>query len=365
MGACPDDDEVAAALLAGLPGIGPARLARLLEGPPPGAVLASLVERRPIVGHEPGLVQRWRDALDRVDPGDIREALEAGPYRVAWRGAQRYPRRLHGDPEPPGVLFFAGRELGEGPRVAIVGTRRCTRYGLDVARELGRSLSVAGVSVVSGLARGIDAAAHAGSLDVGGTAPVAVVGSGVDTVYPTSNRELWARVASAGTIVSESPLGATPKRWRFPARNRLIAGLADAVVVVESRERGGSMSTVEAALRRGVDVFAVPGPVRSAASAGTNRLIADGAAPLCDVGDVLLAIGLDPVRHASLAASSRAPAGDEKAVLDAVGWAPVTVDMVARAAQIDLEDAAVIVERLVVTGRLTRTGQWIEQVAGP
>lgn len=360
----PAADEVAVALLAALPGVGPARLARLLEGPRPAEVLASLVEGRRVLGHEPALVQRWRDALDRADTEAMRATLAGGPYRVAWRGTQRYPRRLHRDPEPPAVLFFAGRELGECPRVAVVGTRRCTRYGLDVARELGRSLSAAGVSVVSGLARGIDAAAHAGCLDVRGAPPVAVVGSGVDTVYPSSNRELWGRVAGAGTIVSESPLGAAPQRWRFPARNRLIAGLADAVVVVESRERGGSMSTVEAALRRDVDVFAVPGPVRSAASAGTNRLIADGAAPLCDVRDVLLAIGVDAVRDAKVSGSRPALVGDEKAVLDAVGWVPVTVDMVASATQLELDVAAVIVERLVVAGRLARTGQWIEQVAG-
>jgi DNA processing protein len=360
-----DDDEVAAALLAALPGVGPAGLARLLDGPPPSAVLASLVEGRRVVGDDPAFVQRWRDALDRADPEAMRAALQAGPYRVAWRSSERYPRRLGSDPEPPGVLFFAGGELRECPRVAIVGTRRCTRYGLDVARELGRSLSAAGVSVVSGLARGIDAAAHAGSLDVRCAPPVAVVGSGVDTVYPSSNRELWGRVARAGTIVSESPLGATPQRWRFPARNRLIAGLADALVVVESRERGGSMSTVEAALRRDVDVFAVPGPVRSAASAGTNRLIADGAAPMCDVGDVLLAVGVDPVPHASQAALLPAPTGDDKAVLDAVGWEPVTIDMVARTAEMELDAAAVAVERLVVAGRLTRTGHWIEQVMGP
>src|SRR5262249_38747100 len=154
--------------------------------------------------------------------------------------------------------------------------------GIDVAFELGRDLAAAGVAVVSGLAVGIDASAHAGALHAATSPPIAVVGSGLDVIYPRRNAVLWREVERRGLVLSQAPLGALPEKWRFPARNRLIAALADAVVVVESGTTGGSLHTVTEAVRRDRVVYAVPGPVRSDASAGTNRLLADGAVPACD-----------------------------------------------------------------------------------
>ena len=195
------------------------------------------------------------------------------------------------------------------PRVAIVGTRRCTRYGFDLARELGADLAAAGVQVVSGLALGIDGAAHRGALDAaGGAPPIGVVASGLDVVYPRAPPAAVGGGRHRGSLLSECPLGTAPEAWRFPARNRIIAALADAVVVVESAGAGGSMYTVEEALARDRPVLAVPGSVRSAASAGTNRLLAEGAGVARDADDVLAAIGQPqrPGRRRRAAAGARA-----------------------------------------------------------
>ncbi|MGH9188165.1 MAG: DNA-processing protein DprA, partial [Acidimicrobiales bacterium] len=259
-------------------------------------------------------------------------------------------------------------------RVAIVGTRNCTRYGLDVAFELGRDLAAAGVTVVSGLAVGIDAAAHAGALAGPELAheregppaapPVAIVGSGLDVVYPRRNASLWRRVETAGAVASEAPLGARPERWRFPARNRLIAALADVVVVVESREWGGSMHTVTEALRRDRVLLAVPGPVRSPASVGTNRLLADGAGPCCGADDVLLALGLSPATSRAATIETRpAPEPAHRGILDALGWRPALLDQLAVRADVDLGELAVAVATLEAQGWLIRRGSWLERVA--
>ena len=204
------------------------------------------------------------------------------------------PGRLVEDRAAPEVLFGRGAfEQLDGPCVALVGTRAATHYGTGVAAELGAELSAAGIVVVSGLAAGIDSAAHEGALAPDRpTPPVAVVGGGVDVVYPASSRRLWARLNSSGGICSEAPSGAGPEAWRFPLRNRLIAALAHVVVVVESHISGGALHTVSAADERGVTVLAVPGSVKSPASAGTNSLIADGCGVARDAPDVLAALEL-------------------------------------------------------------------------
>ena len=164
--------------------------------------------------------------------------------------------------------------------MALVGTRAPTRYGIGVAAQFGADLSAAGVSVVSGLALGIDGAAHEGACGAGAP-PVGVVAGGLDHPYPRRHERLWERVASSGVIVSESPAGVPTEKWRFPVRNRLLAALSDVVVVVESRHHGGSRHTVDAAVDRGVPVGAVPGSIRSATSEGANALLAEGGFPAC------------------------------------------------------------------------------------
>lgn len=218
------------------------------------------------------------------------------------------------------------------------------------------------MSVVSGLALGIDAAAHEGALSVGadqGAAPIGVVGSGLDIIYPKRNTSLWQRVGDAGSLVSETAPGVGPQRWRFPARNRIIAALSDAIVVIESHESGGSLSTVDAAQDRDVPVGAVPGPITSNSSAGTNRLIAEGATPVLSVEDILLMIGHQ--RPVKLSESDTS--GDRaSALLDALGWNPVLFDELCNRVTLSPSAVAVEVEHLVATGLCSTSGPWIERV---
>lgn len=275
------------------------------------------------------------------------------------------------DPLPSAVLFAQGDlQVIEGPRVAIVGTRDCTSQGHDLAFELGRDLSAAGVRVVSGLALGIDGAAHAGALDTAGAAPIAVVGSGLDVIYPRRHAGLWRTVAARGLLLSEHPLGVTPTAWHFPARNRLIAALADVVVVVESHERGGSLHTAREALARDRDVMAVPGPVRSRASAGTNLLLRDGAGVCLGADDVLALLGLSS-QALDRRPGDRRPGDhrpDDRArpdpiaarVLDAVGGQSSSIEQLVLRTGLHPTEVAVGCSALEAAGWLTERGGWYE-----
>jgi DNA processing protein len=222
------------------------------------------------------------------------------------RGATGYPPLLAQLHDPPAELYVRGNPtlLGEAA-VAIVGARSCSPYGTQVARSLARELAAAGLVVVSGLARGIDGEAHRGTFEAGGRT-VAVLGCGIDRDYPRSHTELARRIRERGAVLSEYPPGVEPAPWRFPARNRIIAGLCAATVVVEARERSGSLITADFALELGREVFAVPGEITSALSAGTNDLLRQGAAPLLGAGDVLAALGLEPAPSRAGAVSAAA-----------------------------------------------------------
>lgn len=322
-----------AAALSGLPGMGPASLARILESHDPAgawrAVLDGRIERPArarragpgqlsLTGAQAPAVRPWSVAARGVDPLSWWEPLEQAGVRVTWRGRPDYPAALVHDPEPPGVLFWMGDlSVLDRPCVAVVGTRNATPDGLAVAFELGRDLAAAGLCVVSGLALGIDGAAHRGCLHArshGASGPPAgVAASGVDVPYPRRHRALWQQVVAAGVVISENLPGRPAQAWRFPSRNRVIAGLARLVVVVESHACGGSLITAEAALERGVEVRVVPGPVRSPASAGSNQLLYDGPGPVRNARDVLDALGLvlpdAPARTRPPAAGGVCPPG--------------------------------------------------------
>jgi DNA processing protein len=218
------------------------------------------------------------------------------------RGSPAYPPLLAELHDPPPRLHVRGgpAEILAGPAVAVVGARSCSPYGAQVARELGRTLAGAGVVVVSGMARGIDGEAHRGALEAGGPT-VAVLGCGIDRDYPQRHAELARRIVGSGAVISEYGPGIEPAPWRFPARNRIIAGLARATVVVEARERSGALITADFALELGREVFAVPGEITSALSAGTNDLLRQGAAPLLSPEDVLDAIGIEPASAGKVA----------------------------------------------------------------
>ncbi len=200
-------------------------------------------------------------------------------------------RAIH---DPPARLYLRGAsepDLLTRPAVAIVGARACSPYGAQVARMLGRELAAAGVVVVSGMARGIDGEAHRGALDAQGHT-VAVLGCGIDRDYPAAHASLARAIAERSLLVSEYEPGVEPAPWRFPARNRIIAGLCTAAIVVEARERSGALITADFALEEGRDVFAVPGEITSSLSAGTNALLRLGAIPLTAAADVLEALGI-------------------------------------------------------------------------
>jgi DNA processing protein len=290
-----------------------------------------------------------------------------------------------GDPQPVGVLFWTGSLAHlQRPCVAIVGTRRATPDGRSIAFEMGRDLAAAGICVLSGLALGIDGAAHAGALSgltdtslsshvrasqgLGPPAPPAgVAASGVDVPYPRRHTQLWGQVAESGVILSETPPGRPAQAWRFPARNRIIAALSRMVVVVESHQAGGSLITAEAAIVRGVDVRAVPGPVRSSASAGTNQLLLDGPAPVRNALDVLDGLGIflpGPAQTSGFSRAGRTPGsgpeldGQSRAVFDAVLWRPSSLNQVVERSRVSVGVAARSLESLEAAGWIQRHGDW-------
>lgn len=379
------DRGVHAAALASLPRATPRRLARLLGKRDPAKVWKRVETGQMakwVAGD--GLHDVWRDHALGADLAAVADQLEALDARVTTPASIQHPLAVMHDIDPAPILFRRGRVPDPtAPAVAIVGTRRCTPTGRSVAMELGSGLASAGVTVVSGLALGIDGAAHRGALAADAAPVVGVVGSGIDVVYPRGNRDLWDAVAGAGTLLSEAPLGAEPEGWRFPARNRLLAALADVVVVVESKRAGGSMHTVEEAIRREVTVMAVPGSVRNPAAEGTNLLLSEGCAPACSTDDVLVALGLATagmagramqpgstagaargVRHSGRAGAG--PAGGpididgldslQQRLLDLLDDGPVSLDALVLRAGAPAPDVLVAAEGLERLGLLARDG---------
>ena len=366
------DEELGAWLaLAMLPTFGPRRMWDVAAGGDPAGEwsrLAGGIAPQSFPADTERLAQWWAFAAG-IDPmAELSRHREAG-VSVTVHGDSGHPSIDLGDPHVPPVLFWRGRgERGDGsrrPAVGIVGTRRATRAGLELAMELGRDLAAAGCCVVSGLALGVDAAAHSGAMEVEGSWPVGVVGSGLDVVYPRANRALWDAVAERGVLCSEYPLGTQPAAWRFPARNRILVALCDALVVVESHQRGGSLITAGIAGARGVPVLAVPGSVRSVASVGTNRLIADGCPPCLSVDDVLTAVGLTSTPQLPFDGSgAELPTLTDEArlVLDAIGWVARSVDELADAcSQLSLGSMSLAVAQLLATGVVVERDGRIER----
>jgi len=246
---------------------------------------------------------------------------------------QDYPERLRLIPDPPRVLYRLGTMLPQdGAGIAVVGARAATAYGRTVAERLGRELAVAGVTVISGLARGIDACAHRGAL-AGEGRTVAVLGTGLDRIYPPEHAQLAAEIASRGALLSEFPLGSEPEPWHFPLRNRVISGLARGVVVVEAAARSGALGTADMALEQSREVFAIPGPITSPTSAGTNRLIRQGAGLVEGARDILESFPDLAARIPAAEAEPAALAGlsdSERRLLCAIGSAPLPIDDIIR-----------------------------------
>jgi DNA processing protein len=272
------------------------------------------------------------------------------PYPSVRRRDPAFPALLAAIHDPPAQLYVRGSgALGllEEPAVAVVGARACSAYGRSVTRSLCRELAAAGLIVVSGMARGIDAEAHRGALEAGGRT-IAVLGCGIDRDYPAAHAELARRIGESGLIVSEYEPGVEPAPWRFPARNRIIAGLCGVTVVVEARERSGALITADFALEEGRDVMAVPGEITSSLSMGTNALLKLGAGPVTSATDVLELYGVVPPSPPEL---SLGPVAD--ALLGRLRDSALTADELVRSSGVDAAESAAALVELELTGRVT------------
>ena len=292
--------------------------------------------------------------------------LGGAGIRTVTLADDAYPVRLRTVPDPPPALFVRG-PLTADALVALVGSRKSTPAGVEMARSLGRELAARGVCVVSGLAIGVDAAAHEGALEAGGDT-IGVLGCGIDVVYPRANRDLFRRVEERGTLVSEYAPGEAPLAWRFPARNRIIAGLSDAVVVVEAPEKSGALITARHALDAGRDVWAVPGPPGMFGCRGSNRLLADGAGVLWDLPEFLEAVTGRSVEKLPSGLVAAEPVGqepvlpdppvglpeDEAGVLRGVDFRSVGADVVAGRTGVEMKVVLSALAMLELKGYVAR-----------
>jgi len=346
-------EEAAGALEAA--GGDPARAARLLGR-------RRRAERSPHPPHPPHLGGAGGGARSPSSepPADLRLGREL-LSRLARCGARAlplasplYPDRLRRLPDPAPLLLVRGDPAAlSAPAVAVVGSRRATTAGREAARTLAGELVGLGFAVVSGLARGIDAAAHEGALEAGGTS-VAVQGCGIDRVYPRGHERLAERLAGQGAVISELPPGAPPLQHHFPHRNRLIAGLASAVVVVEARTRSGSLVTARHALDQSAEVLAVPGPPRSPAHAGSNLLLRDGAWVCLDGEDVLRALNMPPRQIPWPDPEADTAPRSQRDILQALREEPATPDELSRRLERPPEAVAADLVYLELAGRVAR-----------
>jgi DNA processing protein len=353
-----------AAALAAMPMQTHGRLRQLLSAGTPADIWQQLQSgERPISSVK---LECW-NAWHAVPASLLIETAEAcidHSIAVTTNRDPTYPMALRGDPHAPAVIFTKGNlDALRCRRVGVVGTRTATQSGRHTARYLGRSLAEAGVSVVSGLARGIDYESHVGALSAMGeavAAPVAVVGSGLNKVYPPEHRDLWNHIGEHGLLLSEAPPNAPAETYRFPLRNRILASLSEVLVVVESGLTGGSMITVREAMKRDVAVMVVPGATSVKSCKGTNLLLRDGCAPVLDVGDVLMALGLDTRRQVGMLDTRIAPTADEQIVLSALTNEPRTLDELALLTNMKVVNVAMLLGRLEAKEWVTHVDGWWE-----
>ena len=371
---CLSKDQIAAAALCALPKIGPKRLMTLLKHHDPQtawAVVQGRAKPNEVVSamlRVEGLVTLLRhratqDLQDQIEQRCIRSGI-----KITIFGDENYPRALIADLAPPAVLFYFGDLSAlNSRRVGMVGTRSATASGRYLASHIAHDLATNDVCVVSGLARGIDAWAHRGALRAlesrSAGRPVAVVASGLDVVYPRENAQLWQDIAKRGALISESAPGSPPEAFRFPLRNRILAALSEVLVVVESRDTGGSMITVDEAQKRDVTVLAVPGSPRNVASNGTNQLIQQGCLPIIGAQDVLVALGLDNRRAQENIYDPRVRLStSDQSLVSMMAGSPFTFDDFVIRSCLATIDAAVSLGRLEALGWIVENSGWWEVI---
>jgi DNA processing protein len=371
---CLSKDQIAAAALCALPKIGPKRLMTLLKHHDPQtawAVVQGRAKPNEVVSamlRVEGLVTLLRhratqDLQDQIEQRCIRSGI-----KITIFGDENYPRALIADLAPPAVLFYFGDLSAlNSRRVGMVGTRSATASGRYLASHIAHDLATNDVCVVSGLARGIDAWAHRGALRAlesrSAGRPVGVVASGLDVVYPRENAQLWQDIAKHGALISESAPGSPPEAFRFPLRNRILAALSEVLVVVESRDTGGSMITVDEAQKRDVTVLAVPGSPRNVASNGTNQLIQQGCLPIIGAQDVLVALGLDNRRAQENIYDPRVRLStSDQSLVSMMAGSPFTFDDFVIRSCLATIDAAVSLGRLEALGWIVENSGWWEVI---
>ncbi len=337
--------------------IGPVRLGRLRERF--GTLdLAWRADERELLGVlDERTCRAVLAARAKVDPASVLERITGAGAQVVTVLDNAYPRILREIPGPPPVLYVRGSlQTEEEPTVAIVGTRRATSYGREATTRIASDLAAAGVTIVSGLAKGIDGYAHRAALDAGGRT-IAVMASGVDLVYPPEHRQLAERIVESGALISDYPPGTKPDAPNFPARNRIISGLSLATVVVEAPTRSGALITVGFAADQGRDVYAVPGSILSNASEGTNKLLRQGATPLTSAADLLddLHLGL-AVREEEPAQIAFPMTDEERAIYALVTAEPQHMDELAYSAGFTISQASALMTMLELKGLVANAG---------
>lgn len=338
-------------------GIGAARVRSLMAA---FGDLESAWRASPQALRAAGLGPKLIDALVKVRAEisleRVCERFEAQGIQVLTWDDEEYPRRLKAIDQPPPVLFVRGGLLPEDEwAVAVVGTRRITAYGRQVAEEVARALARQGVTVVSGLARGVDAVAHHVSLECGGRT-LAVLGNGVDCIYPPEHRQLGERIMANGALISDYSPGTPPDGPNFPPRNRIISGLSQAVVVVEAGERSGALITAKFAADQGRDVYAVPGTITAPQSRGTNWLIQQGARPLLHAHEILEALNLTLVNE-HRAARKAVPADPTEAkILSLLDAEPRHVDELRNQSGLPIEQVSAALALMELKGMVRQVG---------
>lgn len=340
-------------------GIGPAKTRRLYERI--GSLKAAWTlgaEAFSAAGVDAAAARAFLKVRQTLDLPDLLARLDrAGASAITWDDEQRYPRHLRHIQNPPVVLYVRGELL---PRdeiaVAIVGTRTPSEYGRRVANKLAAELSARGVTIVSGLARGVDAEAHRAALEAGGRT-IAVLGSGLDVVYPREHTGLARDVARGGAVMTDYPLGSKPDAVHFPARNRIVSGLSLGTIVVEAGDTSGALITARFAGEQGRDVFAVPGSIFSKHSFGVHRLIQDGAKLVACTQDVLDELNLGMVAHQLQMPVPVEPEDPiEAALLAALTSDPVHIDDVARSANLPVAQVSSVLTMMELKGLVRQVG---------
>lgn len=338
-------------------GIGAVRFQRLLEhfGDASSAWTGAPSELAQ-AGLSLKLIERLVEIREKVDLTRIWDQIQSKGVQVLTWLDESYPQRLREIEQPPPVLYLRGNLIAEDTwAVAIVGTRRVTPYGRQVTEEIAAFLAGNGITVVSGLARGVDALAHNAALKAGGRS-LAVLGSGVDRIYPPENRALAEQIIERGAVLSDYALGTPPEASNFPPRNRIISGLSMAVVVIEAGETSGALITAEFAAEQGREIFAVPGNILAPQSKGTNKLIQQGALPLLSASDIMQALNLTRIGQQK-AARKALPTDEVEAMLLAIiGEEPLHVDEIYNQTGLPVEKVSATLVMMELKGMVRQVG---------